>query len=59
MPSVGTANQFTITTGTTGTPEPSSMLLCTFAACGMGAGYWRRRRAKLAAEAQLETPATV
>jgi hypothetical protein len=33
------------------TPEPSSMLLCGLAASGMGFGAWRRRKAKLQAEA--------
>jgi hypothetical protein len=54
----GNPGNFTLQT-VTGTPEPSSMLLCGFAACGMGLGYWRRRKAKLAAAAaeQTETPA--
>ncbi len=49
---------FTIQT-TQGTPEPSSMALCGLAVAGMGAGYWRRRKAKLAAMAaeQMQTPA--
>jgi hypothetical protein len=46
-----TPGTFTIAT-TTATPEPSSMLLCGLAAGGMGFGAWRRRKAKLAAEAE-------
>lgn len=42
---------FTVTVQTTSTPEPSSMLLCGLAASGMGFGAWRRRKAKLNAEA--------
>jgi hypothetical protein len=57
----GSGGNFTLQTSTS-TPEPSSMLLCGFAACSMGfGGYWRRRKARLAAEAaaaeQTETPA--
>lgn len=35
-----------------GVPEPSSMALCGLALSGMGFGYWRRRRAKSAPEAE-------
>jgi hypothetical protein len=41
---------------TTSTPEPGSMALCGFAACGLGFGAWRRRKAK-AAELVAEVPA--
>jgi len=50
------ARDFTFTINVTtggggGVPEPSSMALCGLAACSMGIGAWRRRKAKLAAEA--------
>jgi PEP-CTERM motif len=49
---------FFILQTSTSTPEPSSMLLCGLAVCGMGFGYLRRRKLKLAAAAEeIETPA--
>jgi hypothetical protein len=42
---------FTVTPQSSSTPEPSSMALCGLALSGMGFGAWRRRKAKLNAEA--------
>jgi hypothetical protein len=50
----------TVTPSLAAVPEPSSMLLCGFAACGMGFGAWRRYKAKKAADAvklENEVPA--
>jgi hypothetical protein len=53
----GAAAEFaTFTVSAAAVPEPSSMLLCGLAACGMGYGAWRRRKGKLAAETDT-TPA--
>jgi len=50
---------FTITAAqpSTGVPEPSSMALCGLAACSMGIGAWRRRKAKQAAQAAADEAA--
>lgn len=54
------AVSFTVSPQQAGVPEPSSMALCGLALGGMGFGYWRRRKAKLAGEAEVaETPAVV
>jgi hypothetical protein len=50
---VGTSdpsNAYSFTLTTTAVPEPSSLLLCGLAACGLGFAAWRRRKGGVVAQ---------